>query len=501
VSLSRLPVRVRLVAGFALAMVIVLAGAGAFVFWRVQYALDRRLGADLASQISVLRRAARQRPPQAALAGLAAQGRDAQLLAADGRILASGSGPAVRRRLLTAPQVRTARERDVRATRGNLFSARGAHVRILAGPVSATGAGGAAVAVTTVGLDQRDEALRELLLQLVTANLVALALASLVGYRLARGALDPVERYRAQAERITLGARGLRLDVPAGPEDEISRLGTTLNDMLDAQERATERQQQFIADASHELRTPLGALTAEVDLALNRPRRAEELTAALGRIATDAARLVDLTDELLTLGSLGDAVPSMASMPAKQVLADAAARARAQLGDEPSRPLIADAPEDAIVTGDGSLIARALGNLVDNAVRHGGGPITLSFAALGGPAGAVILRVHDGGAELDPAFLSHAAERFRRGESSRTGPGTGLGLALVDAIATAHHGQLRICANGAHHRQPCVDPELARVPCRHPEQGATVSLLLPGHRARGVGGGDGVVAPRPDAPA
>jgi signal transduction histidine kinase len=254
------------------------------------------------------------------------------------------------------------------------------------------------VAVSVVRLDQRDEALRELLVQLAVANLVALALASGVGYRLARGALDPVERYRARAERITRGATGVRLDVPPGPRDEISRLGSTLNAMLAAQERAAARQGQFVDDASHELRTPLSALSAEVELALARDRPAEELRDALRRIADDTARLSALADELLTLGSLGRTTADARPIAASEACERAAGRARTQLGDGSGRPVVVEAAEELRAWADPGLLDRALGNLVDNAVRHGAGTITVSARAVDEPAApACVLAVHDEG--------------------------------------------------------------------------------------------------------
>ena len=308
-----------------------LTGAGAFVWWRVEVALDARLDADLEAQAADLRAAAADRSPGAALAAVGAHARLAQLLAADGSPLATGAELRGRPALLSGPRVRAAAAGPLQAERGDLFSARGEHLRFRAEPVDAAGPGRAAVALTVVRLDQRDEALRELLLQLALANLVALGLASVVGYRVARGALDPVERYREQAERIAQGATGVRLEVPAARADEITRLGTTLNTMLAAQERAAERQQQLVDDASHELRTPLSALSAEVELALRRPRSADELTDAMRRIASDTNRLKTLADELLVLGAVGDAAPAAVMTPARPRLEAAADRARAQL--------------------------------------------------------------------------------------------------------------------------------------------------------------------------
>ncbi|HEY0363482.1 MAG TPA: ATP-binding protein [Solirubrobacteraceae bacterium] len=301
---------------------------------------------------------------------------------------------------------------------------------------------------------------------------------------MARAALDPVERYRAQAEQITQGATGVRLDVPDGPEDEITRLGTTLNAMLAAQERSAERQQQFIDDASHELRTPLSTLAAEVELALRKPRTAEAHEATLRRIATDTTQLVELAEELLALGALGSTLPAAASIPARELLEAAARRARGQLDTERSRRVSVQVPDGLVTHGDPALLGRALGNIVDNAVRYGNGGITLDGAALDDhPIPACLYSVHDDGPGMPADFLPHAAERFRQDQSSRAGPGAGLGLSLVDAIMTAHHGQLRICSAGHHHHQPTAEIALARVPCRHPDDGTTVSLLLPGATA------------------
>jgi two-component system OmpR family sensor kinase len=468
----RLPLRVRLVVGFVGAMIVVLVAAGAFVFWRVQFALDHRLDQDLRSQTGDLRQAAARQTPAAALASLRDQAREAQLLTGGGTVLASGSGIAGGRPLLTPEQTRLAARSELRTGRGYLFSKRGRHLRILAVPVG--GSGPAAVAASAVRLDQRDEALRELLAQLTIANLLALALASFVGYRLAHAALDPVERYRAQAEEIAQGATGVRLDVPAGPQDEISRLGSTLNAMLDAQERAAERQRQFIDDASHELRTPLSTLSAEIDVALRKPRTAEQHEATLRRLGAGTTQLVELAETLLTLGALGSTTPNAQDIDARAVLDGAARRARSQLD---ARTVDVRSPHDLVLHADAGLLERALGNLVDNAARYGAGTITLTGAQVD-IVPAAVLTVHDEGAGMSPDFLGHAAERFRQDESSRTGAGAGLGLSLVDAIVTAHGGQLRICSAGRHHHRPAAHPELARIPCRHPETGTTITLVL-----------------------
>ena len=157
--------------------------------------------------------------------------------------------------------------------------------------------------LVAVGRNHRDEALRELLLQLSLAGLAALTLAALVGDLLARAALRPVERYRRRAEEISAGANGLRLDVPPGRDDEVTRLGHTLNDMLAAQEHSLEHERRFVNDASHELRTPLTLLQSRLQLARRRRRSVEEHEQVLDELTVDVARLADLADQLLTLGT------------------------------------------------------------------------------------------------------------------------------------------------------------------------------------------------------
>ena len=109
---------------------------------------------------------------------------------------------------------------------------------------------------------KHDEALRELLLQLAIADLAALVAASFVGYRTARAALDPVERYRRTVERLERGSDvpHERLPVDTDRDDELTRLGHTFNDLLDRLEDAARRERQFLADTSHELRSPLSLM-------------------------------------------------------------------------------------------------------------------------------------------------------------------------------------------------------------------------------------------------
>lgn len=455
-ALRRLPLRVRLIAGFATAMLVVLTGAGAFVYLRVRYALDLRLNEDLAAQAGQLTSSVAAGGPPTVTTGT-----EYQLLDAGNRVVAASTGLAGVS-LLTVPQVTAARTSGIRADRGPLFPIRADTLRLYAVPLPAAGRSDAVVAVVALRRDQRDEALRELIGQLVLANLAALAVASVVGYRLTRAALAPVERYRTEAARIASGASGLRLAVPERTHDEITRLGRTLNQMLAALEAALDRERQFVHDASHELRTPLTLISTEIELAPRRPRSTAELQETLRNVAADADRLRELADTLLTVGIQRSPAPGDTTDLAE--LADEAAARYPGARTEQHGP--------AVAAGDPARLRQVLTNLLDNAGRHGRPPITITTSR---DAAAVYVRVHDHGPGIDPVFLAQATARFTRADSARTAPGAGLGLAVVEAIADAHHGELRVCSRGGHHRSRDVFPAL----CRHPDAGTTVTLLLP----------------------
>ncbi len=157
---------------------------------------------------------------------------------------------------------------------------------------------GARVLIVGASLEDRDETARQFLTVLLVVLPLALLFTSLLGYALATAALRPVEAMRVEASAISGSDPERRLPLPSS-RDEIRRLGETLNEMLDRLELALERERAFVADASHELRTPLAALQTELELALRRPRTAEELESAVRSAADETDRLVGLAEDLL----------------------------------------------------------------------------------------------------------------------------------------------------------------------------------------------------------
>jgi signal transduction histidine kinase len=446
-------------------MLIVLTAAGAFVYLRVQYALDLRLNEDLTAQATQL-----VTNVDSGATPTVSPGTSYQLLDVNNRVVAASPG-LTGTSLLRPDQTATALHRPLRADRGDLFPITSQTLRLYAVPLhpgATPRTGTAGIAVLAVQRDQRDEALRELIAQLALANLAALAIASLVGYRLTRAALAPVERYRTEAARIAAGATGVRLAVPTESHDEIARLGHTLNTMLAALETALEHERRFVNDASHELRTPLTLLSAELELALRRPRTTAELEQTVKAAAADTADLIRLADALLTVGVQPDQADA-GEVDLRDLLTDVIARHQVTAGD--TRVALHTQAAALLVRGDVTRFEQVVTNLLDNAVRHGAPPIT---ATAGRTAELVRLTVHDHGTGMDPDFLPRAAERFSRADTARSTPGTGLGLSLVDAIITAHHGELRICSRGAHHHTS----NHFDVGCEHPVAGTTITVLI-----------------------
>jgi len=474
--LSRLPLRVRLVAGFVVAITLVLAAAGSFVYWRVSYALDLRLNNDLRAEAAALAPLVTDPGPLRDDPGLdrTPGARQYQVLDSGGRVLSSGSelGPAA---LLTVGQARSAVRSEVIANIGALLPRSPRPLRLLTLPLS--GPGPARVLLVADRRDERDEALRELVGQLLVAGVGALVVTAVVGERLAKAALAPVERYRTQAASIAAGASGVRLDVPAARDDEVTRLGHTLNDVLDALEHAVDRERRFTQDASHELRTPLTLLSTRIQLALRRPRTAAEHQAVLRELGRDVTALSALAEQLLRL-STSDVTHPGGDDPGADLAAvgaDVVRGHQAHAPDGGSPVTFVAEPAGAVlpVAMPEEQLRQVLTNLIGNAVLHGQG--TAVTVRVHAADGAGVLTVTDAGPGIDPAFLPTAADRFARADVARTRPGAGLGLSLVRGLVDRHNGELRLCSSGVHHRYG----EHLPIPCAHPAAGTTASVVVP----------------------
>jgi heavy metal sensor kinase len=438
--MNALSLRLKLTLAFALVMALVLAAMGLFVYLRVGGALQASVDHNLRAQASETRSHIGGRDRTLVDPDTAGGTMLGQLLDADGRV--QRSTPAGLEPLL-GPRGAARVSSGATVLRTTDVPGRSHAWRLLAVPI---GFGTRPQVLVLAGsLAARDDALHRLLVELFVAGPIALLLASLAGYALAALALRPVESMRRRAAAISASTPGERLPVPPG-RDEIARLAETLNEMLsrlqsafEHERAAIEHERRFIADASHELRTPLTLLRTELDVALRRPRSRAELEAALRSAAEETERLTRLAADLLLIArsDQGELPIRFEHVAATELLQRVADRFAARAGEH-GRALTVSARLPLTVAADPVYLEQALGNLVDNALTHGGGSIELSARRRDG---LVELHVSDEGPGLPPEFLPRAFDRFSRVDEARSGGGTGLGLSIVELIARAHRGE------------------------------------------------------------
>src|ERR671924_587554 len=367
-----LRIRTRLTLASAGLVAVILVAAGVFVY--VQFEADLRETVDLGlrSRADALLSSG---DPSLSSAGLIeADEAFAQILSADGDVLESTPGVAA---AIRAGEVRVARFEDTSArTVEEVVPARVLLVPLDDGRVLLVGA----------SVEDQEEALARLAALLLIGGPAALALVVIVVWLIVGAALRPVEAMRSEAAASSASEPDRRLPV-GQTDDELARLGRTLNEMLERLQRALERERRFVDDASHELRTPLANLKAELDLSIRRARTPDEEAEDGVRADVDPLRM-----------------------------------------------------------------RQAIGNLIDNALRHAppGGRVSVALARANGE---LTISVSDSGPGFPPEFLADAFEPFTRDDAarSRSDGGTGLGLAIVRAIAEAHGGsaEARNTARGA----------------------------------------------------
>jgi signal transduction histidine kinase len=428
----RLPIRLRLTFAFAGAMAILLGATGAFVYLRLGSSIDATINSGLRTRSSDLAALVQQSGGTLGDAQRADVGEPgdsfAQVLRPDGTTLDSSTP------LLSRAEVARAMRGSFTVDRARLPGFDDS-ARLLALPLVADGR--RLVLVVGASTESRAETLEGLLTQLLVAAPIALVLASLLAYALATAALRPVESMRRRAASIHPSDRGQRLPLP-DTDDEIARLGQTLNDLLARLETARERERRFVADASHELRTPLALLRSELELAQRRPRSREELESALASAAEETERLSRLADDLLVLARAdADGLALRRDDVRVREIAERVGARFDRRAARTGRTVDVEAPTDLELVGDRTRIEQALTNLVDNALRHGGGAVRI---VAGANNGSVELHVLDEGPGFDDGFAAHAFERFTRADEARANGGAGLGLAIAQAIAQAHGG-------------------------------------------------------------
>jgi two-component system OmpR family sensor kinase len=410
-------------------MLVMLASAAMFVYLRLRADLDDSVDASLRSRTAAL--VEQQGGPT--LAKIALEDPEetlVQLVSPTGKLLDSvgtlhtpALSPREARQAMAATLIL---ERDLPHVDGR--------ARVLA-----RSARGDAQVIVVVGrsLLDRDEALSSVVNSFAIGGVVAILLASLIGYLLASLGLAPVEAMRRRARDVSLLPSDQGLPLPAA-HDEIRRLGETLNEMLARLRAAFERESRFVADASHELRTPIAIIKTELEGALQVAGPETPGHESLVVAAEECDRLAQLAEDLLVIARSADGQLPVRPEPTHAHVLLGGVRDRFEdRASRRGRSIRVEGRPDLLFDADPVRLRQALGNLVENALRHGRGTIVLVARR---SVGGIEIDVTDDGPGFPPQFAAHAFERFARGDRTRTSQGVGLGLAIVQAIAEAHGG-------------------------------------------------------------
>src|SRR4051812_36727649 len=361
--IRRMPIRLKLALISMGVMSVVMVGTGLFLYLRFEDELDTSIDQALSS-----RAIAATVLSSGANANLTRElGREegfGELVARDGHVLTATS--AVGDRMLIP------RDLLAKARRGTVYfelkhlKGISKHARLIARPVSP----GGPIVVAGTTLKERERANESLVRALLIGVPVALFLATAAAIALIGGALRPVEQMRSRAATISAAEAHARLPLPEA-QDEIRRLGETLNEMLGRLQRAFTRERSFVADASHELRTPLAILKAELELASRGPRTNAELVAAVNSAAEEVDRLTRLAEDLLVLARADESgLPVRPQAQSLAPLVRQVAETFAGRAGEEARAIDVELSGDLEAPVDSVRIRQALANLVDNALAH-----------------------------------------------------------------------------------------------------------------------------------
>ena len=281
-------------------------------------------------------------------------------------------------------------------------------------------------------LDEVDSALSRIRLLFLLVSLTAVACAAVLGLAVSRTVLRPVRRLTEDAERIaTTGNLNERTD--ASRSDELGRLAAAFNTMLAALRRSVNSQRQLVADASHELRTPLASARANLELVhIHATLSDEERRRLVDEALRELREMTSLVEELVELAH-GDAETPAKERLRLDLLVEDVIEAAERRTTTPIRAKL----EPSLVEASPSALARAIANLIDNALKWSPPGQAVEVEVAGG-----VVKVRDHGPGIDPADLPHVFDRFYRAPAARTLPGSGLGLAIVRQVAEAHGGSV-----------------------------------------------------------
>jgi two-component system, OmpR family, sensor histidine kinase MprB len=275
-------------------------------------------------------------------------------------------------------------------------------------------------------LDEVDHTLHRLGLYLLFIGLGGIGLASALGLLVGQATLRPVGQLTSVAEEVT-ETRDLSRRITAGSRDELGRLASAFNEMLEALDSSLKAQRQLVADASHELRTPLASLRTNIEVLTGGKRLPDaERKKLLDDVIGQVEELSSLVGALVELDP--DAPPELEDVRLDEVVAAAVDRARLHSPNVEFQTELAE----SVVRASPSFVDRAVSNLLDNAAKWSN---SVDVSVNGRT-----VTVRDHGPGIAPEDLPHVFDRFYRAADARHLPGSGLGLAIVKQVAEAHDG-------------------------------------------------------------
>ncbi len=437
----------RLTAWYTGASLLLLLAATGTLYWALVTNLERSSGLFLADKVHVVSTILKERPDD--LEGLqeeveletAARRFERfyiRLLDDQNRMLMETP---MMGQLLPAQQFRGVTERGgrIESLEGGLFDA-----LVAEAPVGDP-ARGRRILQIALDLSRQREILASYRQSLWAIVLASFVLCPLVGYQLARQGLRPVQYVVETARRIGSSTLSERIH-PEGYPADLADLALTFNAMLDRLEDGFERLTRFSGDLAHELRTPVNNIRGEIEVALARTRPEHEYREVLESNLEEVVRLGELIASLLFLARTEspDAHLDRKTVDVGELL-ETIRDYYGGSAEEAGVTLSVDAPSGTRATLDRSLMQRAIGNLVKNALAHTreGGSVILSANRAGA---ALDIGVTDNGSGIPADSIPRVFDRFYRVDPARSqsSGGSGIGLAIVQGIVTLHKGKVRI---------------------------------------------------------
>ena len=447
----------RLMAGYALAGLLLVVFATASLYFVLVTELEKSAELFLADKVHVLRTMLRERPDdwdalreEVELESAARRYEQFYIRLLDERNASLLMTPGMEDQLDLTQLASRTQSRPGRTIRMAGRGGQAFRVTSVSAPVGLSATQTDTIQIA-IDLSQKEALLARYRLWAWIIVLGTFAVFPLVGYRIARHGIRPVEEMATTARHISSTNLRERI-LPEGYPFELASLASTFNQMLDRLEESFERISRFSADIAHDLRTPVNNLRGEAEVALARTRGAEEYREVISSCLEEAVRLSDLIGDLLFLGRAESPLTHLRREPVdvQELLGGVKEYYEASAADGGVSLTTIGADKPVVAELDRTLLQRAVGNLVSNALAHTprGGAVVLgtSVNLMSKDSSTICIEVSDTGAGIPAEALPRVFDRFFRVDSSRSqgSGGTGLGLAIVQSIALLHGGNVEI---------------------------------------------------------